>query len=107
MDEKYSYSYINFIIKKYNSIEHIIQIIRLLDEKMCGEEKFHETNTTFKISRSFNTYYDYICVINKHCDNTFIMGYLDYKFKQIVNLIKFDNRIYGLDWYVEYTLELI
>lgn len=105
MDEKYNCWYINFIIKNYNSIDDITHIINLLDEKICGEQKIYKTNINVIISRSKNLDYDYICETNIPCDEKIIIEYLDFKFKQMVNLIKFYNHNYGFDWYVSYTLE--
>ena len=105
MDEKYNYWYINFIIKNYNSIDDITHIINLLNKKMCGEQNIYETNINVIISSPYNTQSDNICRTNIHCDEKLITEYLDYKFKQMSNLIKFYNHIYGLDWYVSYTLE--
>jgi hypothetical protein len=34
-----------------------------------------------------------------------VTNFLDYKFKQVENIIKFYNDEYGFDWYVDYELE--
>jgi hypothetical protein len=105
MNEKYNCWYINFNIKKYNSIDDITHIINLLDKKMCGEEKIYGTNINVKILRYNDSHYDYICKTNILCDEKLIMEYLYFKFKQTENQIKFYNDRYGFDWYVSYTLE--
>ena len=105
MDKKCDLWYISFNIKKYNCIDDVSHIIYLLDEKMCEEEKCYETNIIFKISQSANLYYDYMCKTNIPCNEDIIIGYLDYKFTQMVNQIKFYNHEYGFDWYIDYEIE--
>jgi len=105
MVEKLDFWYINFSIKKYISIDDILPIINLLDKKMCGEEKIYGTNVSIEITRSNNLHYDYVCKTNISCDKNFITEYLNYKFTQAQNLIKFYNDEYGFDWYVKFELE--
>ena len=105
MVEKYDFWYINFSIKNYISIDDILEIINLLDKKMCGGEKIYGTNIIVEITRSTNLHYDYVCKTNISCDEKIIMEYLNYKFTQSANQIKFYNDEYGFDWYVEFELE--
>ena len=105
MVSKFHFWYINFSINKYNSFDDILQIIYLLDKKMCGEKKIYGTNVIVEITKVCNLHYDYICKTNIYCDKKLIIEYLNYKFTQSENQIKFYNDVYGFDWYVEFELE--
>lgn len=96
--------FIKFNIKKYLKLEHIIDIINQIDNKIIGEEKIYKTNIIVKIIKSNNTQNDYICKTNILCENIIIKDYLTFKFKQIQNLIKFYNSQFGFDWEINFEL---
>ncbi len=96
--------YIDFNIKKYNKIDDILDIIRLIDENICFEEKIFNQNVLIKINRSKNTLHDYKCETNIPYDKKNIETYLNYKFKQIENKIKFSFDEFGDKWYIDYKL---
>ena len=105
--------YINFNIKKYAKIDDIIKIIDLIDNNMNINEKIYglsvmgyQMSCHIQIYRSENTQYDYVCVIDNFCE-VMIIEYIDSKFKQIQNLIKFTYDKYGSDWYIDYKLLII
>lgn len=99
--------FINFNIKKYIKIDDIIDIINLIDDKMIGEENIYQTNIIVKINRTNNnnTQYDYICETNIKCGYEIIKDFLKFKFKQVQNLIKFnDCNRFGFDWEINFEL---
>jgi hypothetical protein len=96
--------YINFNIKKYIKIDDIIDIINLIDDKMIGNDKIYGTNIIVKIIKSTNTEYDYICKTNLECGDEIVEDFLSFKFKQVQNLIKFNNSQFGFDWEINFEL---
>lgn len=104
MNKKDNIWLINFNIKKFNKIDDVLSIINLVDEKMCTEEKIYGTNIVIKIKKSDDIQIDYICETNIDCFENIIIKFLDYKFTQMQNLIKYYNDNYGLDWYIDYVL---
>lgn len=97
--------YINFKIKKYVQIDDVSNIINLIDDKIMGEDQIFGTHIIINICQSPNTQYDYICTTNIYCSKNDVTNFLDYKFKQVENIIKFYNDEYGFDWHVDYELE--
>lgn len=96
--------YVNFNIKKYMQIDDVLDIINLIDDKIMGDCKIYGTPITINICKSPNTHYDYICITDKYCLKNTVSKFLDYKFKQIENIIKFYHDKYGFDWYIDYKL---
>lgn len=105
MDEKYDYWYINIKIQQYTTIDDVVQIINLLDNAICGEEKIYQSNTIIKISKSTNYEYDYICTTDELCNKETIIKYLNSKFEYIQKFIKSSYEKYGFDWFVSWTIE--
>lgn len=95
--------YINFTIKKYDKIDDTLKIIGLIDKNICTEEKIYGTYIIIKIERSYKTYHDYKSETNILCDSKFIEDYLCYKFKLIVNMIKYNFVEFGDNWYIEFN----
>jgi len=103
--KKNNFWFVNYCIKKYIYIDDVLYLINCIDKKMCFEDKIFNTNINIKISRTNNTQVDYVCELNNYCSKEEIIKYLDYKFKQTENFIKFYNHDYGLNWYIEFTIE--
>ena len=104
--------YINFNIKKYRQIDDIMDLVMLIDEKICIKEKIctreKNSNTNkdimIKISRTKNTQYDYLCDTSILYKTNALMEYFDKKFKQIENSIKLTNQEFGYNWYIDYEI---
>jgi len=96
--------YINFSICNYLKIDDILDLIRLIDDSICIQEKIYGTNINIRITRSIGTPYDYNCETNILCENKIINDYFNFKFKQIENKIKFSYDEYGDKWYISYSI---
>lgn len=67
---------------------------------MCCEEKIFDTN--IKISRYEYSQFDYKCETNINCSKSIMIEYLNNKFNQRQNFIKFYNDRFGVNWYIKY-----
>jgi hypothetical protein len=96
--------YVNFNIKKYIKIDDVLDIIKLIDYDICSEEKLYETDIVIKINRTNYKSYDYKCETNILCDRKLIEIYLNFKFKQIENKIKFSFDEFGDEWNIDFKV---
>ncbi len=103
-DSSKKHWFINFNIKKYIKIDDIIDMIKLIDKEICIQENLLNENITIKINRSTDTLYDYKCETNIPCDMELIKTHLNFKFKQIINKIKFSYDEFGDEWYIDFNI---
>lgn len=96
--------HVGFNIIEYIKIDDIISIITLIDNEIIGKCEIYETNIFIEIYKSNKPQYDYICKTNINCESNFIENYLSFKFIQVQNLIKNNNREFGSNWKINFKL---
>jgi hypothetical protein len=100
--------YINITLKKYNSFENIIELIKLIDENVAVKDNICGSNYLIDWTRAYKTQYDYKCKINSFDSieqmNEKINNYIKVKFHLIQNYIKFNYDSFGTDWTIYFVI---